>query len=269
MTQAKSRQKKETSNESMNYLSLFQLNPSLLYAAANVNPAQPFQQPASPAKSPEQLGIKIEDEDFYENNQTSEIFESVQEQKLLNTAFDIIEVIESSLQNNYESGENCDDKVTPSYLSNLLDENTTQFQVQIPQILHPKMQVCEIGSRILFKTIDWLKDNDVWKYFEDEDQSAMLQLNWAELLVIGLAQVVSSSNQAVQLKSMIVSTLVNYVKSLIIYSTNESSQIKLGRKGEIKSASGQKIKKMLSNIVLIKNFIDEMIQLRKLSFFLF
>lgn len=128
---------------------------------------------------------------------------------------------------------------------------------------------CEVGSRILFKTIDWLRDNQVWKYFEDDEQSEMLKLNWAELLVIGLAQLISSSSQPHQLKSMILSTLVNYVKSLIIYSTNESHQLKLGRKGELKSTSGQKIKKMLNNIVLINKFVDAITQLRKKLFEIF
>jgi nuclear receptor subfamily 2 group C len=198
LVQGKSRQKKETAAESMNYLSLFQLNPSLLmHAAATANPTQSYQQSASPPKSSE-LGIKIEetypDDDFYENkannnNESSEFYESVQEQKLLNNAFDIISLIESSLQNSYDTNgsEKLEDKISSSYLINLLDENTAQFKIQLPQILLPKMHfVCEIGSRILFKTIDWLRDNQVWKYFEDEEQSEMLSCNWAELLIIGL-----------------------------------------------------------------------------------
>jgi hypothetical protein len=268
MTQTKSRQKKDNANESMNYLSLFQLNPSLLMHAATI------QQTTSPTKSSDQLGIKIEeayaDEDFYDNKlnnlESSELFESVQEQKLLNNAFDIISLIESTLKKSFETknSENCEEKIIPSYLNNLMDANATQFKIQLPQILLPKMHyVCEIGSRILFKTIDWLRENQVWKYFDDDEQSKMLQQNWAELLVIGLAQIINSSPQPTQLKSMIVSTLVNYVKSLIIYSTNESHQLKLGGKGELKSTSGQKIKKMLNNIVLITSFIDEVAQLSK------
>jgi hypothetical protein len=274
-TQAKSR-KKVLANESMNYLSLFQLNPSILMqAAANVNSAQSFQQNSSPTKA-DLLGVKIEenfgDEEFYENKassqESSELFESVQEQKLLNSAFELISLIESSLQNSHDTknNETIDEKMTISYLSKLTDENASEFKIQLPQILLPKMHyVCEIGSRILFKTIDWLKDNNVWKYFGDEDQSAILQNSWAELLVIGLAQVLASSPESLQLKSIIISTLVNYVKSLIIYSANESHQ--LGVKGDFKSTSGHKIKKMLSNIALINKFIDEITQLREFLFY--
>lgn len=147
LIQAKSRQKKDCTNDSMNYLSLFQLNPSLLMHAT-VNPTQAFQQNTSPTKSADQLGIKIEetyaDDDFYENKQSnlesSELFESVQEQKLLNNAFDIITLIESSFQNSYETGsEICAEEISPSYLHNLMDENATQFKIQLPQILLPKM----------------------------------------------------------------------------------------------------------------------------------
>lgn len=241
-----------------------------MYAATNVNSTQSFQSTASPPKSVEQLGIKVEenygDDDFYENKATnqgsSEIFDSIQEQKLLNNAFDMINFIESSLQNTYDNtnSENSDEKFSSSFINSLVDENTTQFRIQLPQILHPKMQVCEIGSRILFKTIDWLRENELWRQFETDDQKQMLQLNWAELLVIGLSQVIQSSSQSLQ--TMIISTLVNYVKSLIIYSTNETHQLKTGKKEEGKSAI--KIKKMLNHISLIKKFIDEINQLRKI-----
>lgn len=275
--QGKSRQKKMMSNESMNYLSLFQLNPSILMqAAANVTSAQSsMQQNSPPSKASELLGVKLEEEeDFYENKannqETSELFESAQDQKLLNSAFELINLIESSLQSNQETkNDNFDEKISFSYISKLEDENANQFKIQLPQILLPKMHyVCEIGSRILFKTIDWLRTLSVWNNFEDDGQcqSTMLQANWAELLIIGLTQVLLTSSDSLQLKSVIISTLVNYVKSLIIYSANESHQIKLGgAKGDFKASSGHKIKKMLNNIALINKFIDEASLLRKFS----
>ena len=276
MNQGKSRQKKVHSNESMNYLSLFQLNPTILMqAAAKVSSAQTFQQSASPNKPTDILGVKIEeafhDEEYYEDKtnsqETSELLESLQEQKLLNNAFELINMIEHSLQNqDSKNDESMEEKILLSYLNNLANEDTNQFKIQLPQTLLPKMHyVCEIGSRILFKTIDWLKDNQVWKCFDEETQNAMLQSNWAELLIIGLAQILVSSDQF-QLKAIIVSTLLNYVKSLIIYSANESHQIKLGGvKGDFKTPSGHKIKKMLNNIVLINKFIDEISLLREFS----
>lgn len=109
--------------------------------------------------------------------------------------------------------------------------------------------------------MDWCRDIDLWQHFVAEAQSEMLKLNWTELLVIGLAQIITTSSQPLQLKSMVVSTLVNYVKSLIIYSSNEANQMKITGKSETKTTSGQKLKKMLNNIMMMNKFIDAVSQL--------
>lgn len=264
MTQSKSRLKKESNNDSVNYLSLFQLNPLLMHAASGVHQSQNFQ--PSPTKT-ELSGIKMEEpyiddlnESKVNNNESSEGFESVLEQKL----FEMINTIESSLQCGYEVYNNGSSEgiLTETFLNNLTDENATTFKIQLPNLL-PKMHfVCEVASRILFKSIDWLRSIQVWSHFEAEAQSDMLKHNWTELLILGLAQIISSTSpQSAQLKSMIVSTLVNYVKSLIIYSTNETNHSKVGGKSEVKPVSGPKLKKMLMNIMMINKFIDTISQL--------
>lgn len=265
MAQSKSRLKKDSANDSVNYLSLFQLNPLLMHAASGIHQTQSFQ--ASPKKTTELSGIKMEEpfiDDIADNKanvECLETYESAFEQKL----FEMITTIESSLQAGYETynNGNSEDNLAESFLSNLTDENLTQFKIQLPNLL-PKMHfVCEVGSRILFKSIDWLKDIRVWYYFDEEVQNEMLKLHWAELLVLGLAQTVGSSPQSAQLKTMIVSTLVNYVKSLIIYSTNEpTNQSKLSGKSEEKPPSGPKLKKMVINIMMINKFIETITQMK-------
>lgn len=126
--------------------------------------------------------------------------------------------------------------------------------------------VCEIGSRVLFRTIDWLRDLQVLQHFTTEVQSEMLKLNWIELLVIGIAQTCETSQQQ-HLKSMIISTLVNYVKSLII----------LNEKNPEKSIKARKVKKMMTSIMMLNKFIEniavlqlntvEFAHLRLISFF--
>lgn len=264
MAQAKSRLKKGSENDSVNYLSLFQLNPLLMHAASGMHQTQNFQ--ASPKKPTELTGIKMEEPfiDEVVDNKTNveclETFESAFEQKL----FEMITTIESSLQAGFEmyNNGNSEENLPEAFLNNLTDENLTQFKIQLPNLL-PKMHfVCEIGSRILFKSIDWLKDIRVWSYFDEEVQNEMLKLHWAELLVLGIAQTISTSQQSGQLKTMIVSTLVNYVKSLILYSTTEpSSQPKLSGKSEEKPPSGPKLRKMLINIMMINKFIEAITQL--------
>lgn len=272
MSQSKSRLKKDSNNDTVNYLSLFQLNPLLMHAAAGVNSSQNYQ--TSPSKTADSTGIKIEeafvddmsDSKLNMNIDSTELIESVLEQKHLNeTLYDMIAMIESSLQAgssgfDIHNNGNADDELTQTFLTNLMDENLTQFKIQLPNLL-PKMHfVCEVGSRILFKSIDWLREIKVWQFFGIEAQSEMLKLNWSEMLTLGLAQTISSSPQPIQLKSMIISTLVNYVKSQIIYNS-DPKQSKLVSKGEIQSTSGQKLKKMLSAIMKINTFIDSVTHL--------
>jgi Ligand-binding domain of nuclear hormone receptor len=268
MVQTKSRLKKESGNDSVNYLSLFQLNPLLMHAASGVNGSQSYQQPTH-HKQADLVGIKMEEpfaDDLSErknvtHESTAEVFESAIEQKLLNDTFDMINIIEASLHGNIDSSSGSDDNLSDSLLNNLLDENTVQFKIQLPSLL-PKMHfVCEVGSRILFKSIDWLRDLKVWQHFHPEAQTEMLKHSWKELLVIGLSQCAINSPQSVQLKSMTISTLVNYVKSLIILSSNEGNNLKSNGKAETKSISGQKLKKMLENIMMINKFIDTIAQL--------
>lgn len=265
MSQGKSRMKKEVNNDSVNYLSFFQLNPLLMHAASGVNPPQSFQPSAKIADS---VGVKMEDsftdemtdERFNMNSDTSALFDTVLEQKQLSDTFEMISLIESCLvQGGFEPSSNgtYDDDFAQSIFNNLTDDAMTQFKIQIPNLL-PKMHfVCEMGSRVLFKTFDWLKDIQILKSFDTEVQVEMLQQTWAELVVLGLAQVICTSPQASQMKQMVVSSLVNYVKSLIICSANEVNQVKTGGKGDaIKPASGHKLKKMLMNIMTINKFID-------------
>lgn len=267
MGQNKSRLKKDVNNDSVNYLSLFQLNPLLMHAATGVNPAQSFQ---PSLKGNDNINVKMEetfmdelnDDRINMSSDNSALLESVLEQKQLNDTFDMVNLIELSIQGGFENASNGNLDETPqAFINNLTDENLTQFKIQVPNLL-PKMHfVCEMGSRTLFKTFDWLRDMQILQSFETETQSQMLMLNWAELMVLGLAQVISTSQQAAQLKSMIVSSLVNYVKSLILCSANEANQVKPGAKGEQKPASGQKLKRMLINIMMINKFIDSIMDL--------
>lgn len=95
----------------------------------------------------------------------------------------------------------------------------------------------------------------MWQYFDSEMQSEVLKQNWTDLLIVGLAQIVGSS-QSAHLKSMIISTLVNYVKSLIVYNANDSNQTSGSAIKEAKFISGQKLRKLLKNIMSINKFID-------------
>lgn len=254
----KSRSKRDSHPNSLNYLNIFQLNPLLMHAAG----ASQFNLPPSPTKEAppvakvEEPAFTVETNDNKLKNGSSALYETVLEQKLLNDALDMIQMIENSFTtSSYDSyngtyGEN----LTEAFVNSLTDENIVQFKIQIPNLL-PKMHfVCEIGSRVLFKSIEWLRDLQVFQYFTQEIQCEMLKNCWIELLVIGLAQVCSTPQQN-HLKSLIVSTLVNYVKSLLILS--EQNQKNEGKP----TVKARKIKKMLNNIVILNKFIDSVASL--------
>jgi len=251
------RNKKETNGDSVNYLSLFQsINPLLMHAASGVSST--LSAAPSPKQAPEVERMKTDQLNSLMDSKIPEMpeYETVLEQKLLNDALDMIEAIEETLQ-----GTECATPVvgiSQVFFDNLQDEQNVQFKIVLPNLL-PKMHfVCETGSRIIFKTIDWLRDVQVWQHFGIEDQHIVL--NWMELLVVGLSQVIGSNAQGMSLKSMIISSLTNYVKSLIIYSTSEQT---LATKSELKSVtSAGKLKKMLSNILLLNAFIDSCLELQ-------
>jgi hypothetical protein len=239
-----------SSGGSVNYLNLFQLNPLLMHAAN----ASPFNIPAKEQTSPNNNNISASDNKPIEDATSSdknELYETVLEQKMLNDTLDMMQSIENSLNvNNYENFNGSCENLNEEFLTSLTDQNLIQFKVQIPNLL-PKMHfVCETGSRILFKTIDWMRDMQVFQYFTQDIQSEVLKATWIELLCIGIAQICSSSSQS-HLKALIISTLVNYVKSLLI----------LSEKNDEKSVKVRKIKKMLSNIMLLNKFIDNFIAL--------
>jgi hypothetical protein len=241
------RKREAQSSSSVNYLSLFQLNPLLMHAAS-VNLS------ASPSKvSPSDIESAFTSNDLSESTKmktdSSELLESVLEQKLFNESLDMIQFVENALGGgggaNFEAfnGSYCE-PLSDSFLAALTDDQHVQFKIQIPNLL-PKMHfVCEIGSRVLFRTIDWLRDLHVFQLFTADVQSEVLKASWIELLIIGIAQTCRD------LKPMLVSTLVNYVKSLLILS--EQSQKAEGKA----SVKGKKVKKMLNNIFMLNKFVD-------------
>jgi hypothetical protein len=159
-------QRDSAANNSVNYLSLFQLNPLLMHAAGASQFPMPDTSP--PKESPG--GLKNDDppflpdfvDDKISKSESNELYESVLEQKMLNDTLDMIQMVENSLTSSpYDALNGNYETLTQGFMQSLLDEGCVQFKVQIPNLL-PKMHfVCEIGSRVLFKTIDWLRDLQV------------------------------------------------------------------------------------------------------------
>lgn len=251
--------RESTSNNSMNYLSLFQLNPLLMHAAMS-STTSPSKESPTGSKADENVFMNDVVEEKSSKSESNELYESVLEQKLLNDTLDMIQMIETSLTvPSHDLLNGTHETLSQNFLLSLTDDNLVQFKVQIPNLL-PKMHfVCEIGSRVLFKTIDWLRDLQVFQFLSTDTQSEILKSNWIDLLIIGIGQICIKQN----LKHLIISTLVNYMKSIII---KDDEKMK-----------GRKMKKMMSNIMMLNKFIDnlsaldldniEFAHLRLISFF--
>jgi hypothetical protein len=133
---SKSRGKRDAAGSSVNYLSLFQLNPLLMHAA-NASQFPSLPQTTSPSKeSP--LGLKIEEQFANENDdklksESNELYESVLEQKMLNDTLDMIQMLENPPYENFNGNY---DGVSQSLLVSLFDENLTQFKVILFNFLY-------------------------------------------------------------------------------------------------------------------------------------
>jgi nuclear receptor subfamily 2 group C len=140
----------------------------------------------------------------------------------------------------------------------LMHEKNVPFKIQLPNLLPNMHYVCEIGSRLLFKSIDWLKDIQLFSKFHVDNQVALLTANWIEVFIIGLAQVIISSTSS--LKNMIMLSLVNFLKTLIVQQNGGPTAGNPGNQKNPKTAN--KIKKMLNNLLFMNNFIDSAVNLQ-------
>lgn len=125
----KARGKRDASGSSVNYLSLFQLNPLLMHAAG----ASQFNLPSTTSPSKESpTGLKIEEQPFLSESdeklksESNELYESVLEQKMLNDTLDMIQMLENPPYENFNGSY---DSLSPTLLLSLFDENLTQFKV--------------------------------------------------------------------------------------------------------------------------------------------
>jgi hypothetical protein len=250
---SKIRVKKE-SNDSVNYLSLF---PSFLMSQSLLQ-QQSMRHPSLPSPKEPEFG-KIEDDYVDEvekqkptDQKESSIYDAIYEQKQDDETFKLLNSVEASIENANNQSSNF--PVNKTFLNNLLNENMAQFNIQLPNVL-PKMHyICEIGSRVLFTTFDWIREIQVWKFVGDEEQTEIMKRNWCELFLIGLTQIVCRQQDNQELKSLIITTMLNLVKSFIFC-----------KKKDEKSYKGSKIRKMIANIASLNKLFDHASSMSKIT----
>jgi hypothetical protein len=251
---SKIRVKKE-SNDGVNYLSLF---PSFLMSQSLLQ-QQSMRHPSLPSpKEPEFNKIEDDYVDEVEKQKStdqkeSSIYDAFYEQKQDDETFKLLNIVEANIEN-ATNNQSSNFAVNKTFLNNLLNENMAQFNIQLPNVL-PKMHyICEIGSRVLFTTFDWIREIQVWKFVGDEEQTEIMKKNWCELFLVGLTQIVCRQQDNQELKSLIITTMMNLVKSFIFC-----------KKKDEKSYKGSKIRKMISNIASLNKLFDHALNMSKIE----
>lgn len=252
----KIRVKKESNDSGVNYLSLF---PSFLMSQSLLQQQQQqsLRHTASLPSPKESDFGKIDDDyqDEVEKQKPNELkdssmYDAYFEQKQEDETFKLLNIVEASIEGN----QNNHFAVSKTFLMNLLNENMAQFNIQLPNVL-PKMHyICEIASRVLFTTFDWIREVQVWKYIGEEEQTEIMKRNWCELFLTGLAQIVCRQQDSQELKSLFVTTLLNLVKSFIFCK----------KKDDEKSIKASKIKKMILNIASLQKLLDHALTMSKI-----
>lgn len=239
---------KKESNDSVNYLSLF---PSFLMSQTLLQQQQQQQSLRHVAPLPSPKSSDFEKIDDYEDevekqkpndSKDSSLYDAYFEQKQEDETFKLLNLVEANIEGNQNN--HC--AVSKTFLVNLMNENVAQFNIQLPNVL-PKMHyICEIASRVLFTTFDWIREVQVWKYIGEEEQTEIMKRNWCELFLIGLTQIVCRQQDGHELKNLFVTTLLNLVKSFIFCK----------KKDDEKSIKSSKIKKMILNIASLHKLLD-------------
>lgn len=207
-----------------------------------------------------------------------DIIDTVLERKQLSESLNLINLLETMIQAKHnklqqqsqsslhdsESDYSDDEEQHKFLFGVLMHEKNVPFKIQLPNLLPNMHYVCEIGSRLLFKTIDWLKDIQLFNKFHVDNQTSLLKTNWIEVFIIGLSQIIINSSmasgQSFSLKNMILLSLVNYLKTLIVQQNGAPlNGSTAGTKGP---NNANKIKKMLNNLLSMNNFIDSIVNLQ-------
>ncbi|CAF5218150.1 unnamed protein product, partial [Rotaria magnacalcarata] len=94
----------------------------------------------------------------------------------------------------------------------LVNDKTSKFTITPPtnrdfqqtQLSSPSNSfICESASRILFQSIDWIKNNTCFQTLEPQTQIMLLQNHWLPLFILSLLQCSSMINLANILNSLL------------------------------------------------------------------
>merc|ERR1719192_2236920 len=154
--------------------------------------------PDSLIQEPEHSSTKDEDQSetvsLHSSSTSEERCESGSqpERTLLSKA---INVMMARVRRQEDSSSDTDDEMVSSLKdSPILGENQLRFDLSVPSPLAdaPTIHfVCETASRLLFQTLHWTKSIQAFNLLKYDTQIGLVRSSWADLFVLGLAQIAS------------------------------------------------------------------------------
>lgn len=134
----------------------------------------------------------------------------------------------------------------------IVNDKNVAFNLITPTLLPAYLNLhylCECGSRLLFLSVYWFKNIQPFKQLPDDLQTELIKRSWAELFIIGLAQV-----QKKLAISTILSTFVTQIKTTIISNGSGGGPTDIFNK----VGTTEKIKKSSEHILRLQSFLRTM-----------
>lgn len=106
-----------------------------------------------------------------------------------------INIMMARVKHQDDSSSDTDDEMVSSLKdAPILGENQLRFDLSVPSPLvdSPTIHfVCETASRLLFQTLHWTKSIQAFNLLKYDTQIGLVRNSWADLFVLGLAQIAS------------------------------------------------------------------------------
>lgn len=134
------------------------------------------------------------------------------------SSFDDENGIECKQEDNIDFRENID------LQTKIFNQQNVKFDLQPPSLFPPLMSahyVCETGSRLLFLSINWLKNVKFIQNINEDVLVSLLRQSWPMLLILGLVQ----CKHLLSISSIVVA-FINQLKTLIVQEKQSGAKLK-------------------------------------------
>ncbi|KAL1493440.1 hypothetical protein ABEB36_011492 [Hypothenemus hampei] len=216
----------------------------LQFLAKRINNNSSIEQPYQHL-SPSQASVEddLSRDSTSTGNELCDALNVARDKQLISKALDAIAKIQSVNGSDIEGGgggkaASCD------YDGPIIQNQNVPFNLKVPGPVPPYLHVqyiCESGSRLLFLSIDWVKNVPAFQFLGFEVQINLLKSCWAELFILGLAQCSHSLSIPT-----IFSAFISHLHASI-------AQDKM---------TAVKVKQVTDNIVKLQGFVNSMNQLQ-------